>query len=73
MPHVIHNSLEAIQDETRCLVEQGLINRKQPIYKLFGYFPAHEWWHIERQLEQHDFLLRDQIGDLIASVEWPED
>ena len=73
MNRFIHASIEAIQDEVRCLVEQRMISRHQPIYALFRYFPGREWQEVEQELEANDFLLRDQIGDLIGHDQWFND
>lgn len=66
-------NLESIQDEARQLVEQGIISRSQPIYVLCQYIPAREWLGVEDALEKQDYLLRDQISDLIPSESWNND
>ena len=66
-------SLGMLQDEVRQLVEKGTISRHQPIYVLCKYIPAREWVCVECELERSDFLLRDQIGDLIAAERWDND
>ncbi len=66
-------SLECIQDEARQLVHKGVVSRHQPIYVLCKYIPAREWSHIETELEQNSFLLRDRIGDLLGSESWDND
>lgn len=66
-------SLTMIKDEVRQLLENGIVSRQQPIYVLCQYIPAREWVHVECELERNDFLLRDQIGDLIASECWDND
>ncbi|WP_416336942.1 DUF4327 family protein [Crocosphaera sp. UHCC 0190] len=66
-------SIEDIQEEARQLVQQGKVDRKQRIYTLCQYLPSGEWSCIEMELERHDFLLRDCIGDLIPSQEWATD
>ena len=60
-------SLNMIKDEVRQLVETGTVSRQQPIYVLCQYIPAREWVCVECELERSDFLLRDQIGDLMSS------
>jgi hypothetical protein len=62
-----------IQDEARQLIDQGTIDRHQPIYTLCQYIPAREWVCVECELERCDYLLRDQIGDLIACENWDND
>ena len=70
---VTHYSIDMIKDEVRQLVEKGAVSRHQPIYILCQYIPAREWVCVECELEQCDFLLRDQIGDLIACETWEND
>jgi hypothetical protein len=66
-------SLGMIKDEVRQLVETGTVSRQQPIYVLCQYIPAREWVCVECELERSDFLLRDQIGDLMPSECWDND
>ena len=69
----IHYSNEMIQDEVRHLLENGTVSRHQPIYVLCQYIPPREWLGVECELERCDYLLRDQIGDLVASECWDND
>lgn len=69
----IHYTIDMIKDEARQLVEKGVISRRQPIYVLCQYIPAREWVCVECELERCDYLLRDQIGDLMPSETWDED
>lgn len=66
-------SIDMIKDEVRHLVENGNVSRYQPIYILCQFIPAREWVYVECELEKCDFLLRDQIGDLIAHENWEND
>ena len=66
-------SIDMIIDEARQLVERGAVSRHQAIYILCEFIPAREWVCIECELEQRDFLLRDQIGDLLAHETWDND
>ena len=66
-------SIEMIQDEARQLVEKGMVSRYQPIYVLCQHIPPRQWVGVECELERCDYLLRDQIGDLIASEAWEND
>ena len=59
-------SIRMIKDEVRQMVEQGVVSRHQPIYTLCQFIPPREWVCVECELERCDYLLRDQIGDLIA-------
>lgn len=69
----VNYSLECIQDEARHLVHKGVISRHQPIFSLCRYIPAREWTWVEGELEKHDFLLRDRIGDLVGGESWDND
>jgi len=66
-------TIEVIKDEVRQLVESGTVNRKQPIYVLCQYIPPREWVGVECELEKCNYLLRDQIADLIPSQDWNND
>jgi hypothetical protein len=66
-------SISMLKDEVRQLVTNGVVSRHQPIYVLCQYIPAREWVCVEYELERSDFLLRDQIGDLIACERWDND
>ena len=66
-------SIDAIKDEARSLIEQGIVSRQQPIYVLCKYIPAREWVCIECELERKDYLLRDPIGDLVSYENWDND
>lgn len=66
-------SIEEIKDEARQLVEQGVLDRRQPIYVLCRFIPPREWECVEAELEANDYLLRDHIIDLIGREDWHED
>jgi hypothetical protein len=66
-------SIEAIQEEARQLLSQGIISRNQPLYVLCEYLPAREWLGIENELERSGYLLRDRIIDLIGAEKWDSD
>ncbi len=66
-------SLNLLKDEVRHLVDQGTVSRHQPIYVLCQYIPPREWVCVECELERSDYLLRDEIGDLIACERWDND
>jgi hypothetical protein len=72
-PTSISYSIEMIRDEVRQLLDQGCVTRHQPIYVLCQYIPPREWVSVECELEKCDYLLRDQIGDLIPSQIWDND
>jgi hypothetical protein len=73
MKPTVKYDLEAIKDEARQLVRQGLVNSQQPIYVLCKYIPAREWECVELELEENDYLLRDRIIDLLNCERWDED
>ncbi len=66
-------SIEIIKDDARYFVEYGLISRQDRIYILSQFIPDREWVNVERELEKHNFLLRDKIGDLIGDEKWQND
>lgn len=66
-------SIEMIRDEVRHLVQQGKLSRYQPLYALCQYVPAREWVCIEQTLEENEFLLREQILDLLGREDWEND
>lgn len=68
-----HYSIEMLKDEARQLVEKGSVSRHQPIYVLCQYIPPREWMCVECELERCDYLLRDQIGDLVSCEYWEND
>jgi uncharacterized protein YqgQ len=72
-PPRINYSIEMIRDEVRQLLDKGLVTRHQPIYVLCQYIPPREWVCVECELEKCDYLLRDQIGDLIPAQTWDND
>jgi hypothetical protein len=69
----VQYSLDVICDEVRHLLNKGLVARQQPIYILCQHIPAREWLAFERELEHHDFFLRDRIGDLLGHEVWSDD
>jgi hypothetical protein len=66
-------SIDVIQRQARRLVQRNLISRQQCLYVLCKYIPASEWASVEFELEEHAFLLRDRIADLIGEEEWRND
>ena len=66
-------SIEAIQHDVCNLVEEGCINRLQPIYKLCQFYKDRDWVCVEFELERNDFLMRDRIVDLLAKEDFGED
>ncbi|NWF59548.1 MAG: DUF4327 family protein [Fischerella sp.] len=65
--------IEVIKEEARELVNQGLVQRNQPIYALSKYIPERDWVYVELELERNEFLLRDRIIDLLGREDWSED
>lgn len=66
-------SIDAIRDEARHLVENGSLNRQQPIHALCRFFPDREWCCVEQELELNQYLLRDRICDLVSKEDWFND
>lgn len=73
MDTVVKYDIEMIKEEARQLVDKGLVDRQQPIYSLSQYIPERDWQRFELELEDHEFLLRDRIIDLLSSQVWEED
>lgn len=73
MSVAIDYSINQIKDEARYLVEAGKVECHQPIYVLCQFIPPREWICAECELEDHDYLLRDRIRDLLPEDEWRED
>lgn len=66
-------SIATIREEAFNLLEIGVIALDQPLRILFEYLPAQQWNLIECELEQHDYLLRDRIIDLVGEISWESD
>jgi len=72
-PRSLRYSLDVLREEARQLVENRIISRHQPIYRLCEFIPAREWISLTAELEEWNFLLRDRIGDLIGVEHWCND
>ncbi|MEA5509921.1 DUF4327 family protein [Crocosphaera sp. UHCC 0190] len=72
-PASTNYTISMIKDEVRQLVETGTVSRQQPLYVLCEFIPPREWVCVESELERSEYLLRDQIGDLIACENWDND
>ncbi len=73
---VLQNSrytIDAIRDDVRHLVQRGMVSPHQPIYTLLHYLPSRDQDSFERELELHEYLLRDRIADLIPQEVWKND
>lgn len=66
-------TLDMLRDEVRQLVDQGIVDRQQPIYTLCRYIPGREWECFEIELEENEFLQRDHIIDLLTKEVWQDD
>lgn len=66
-------SMSAVQDEVRALVTRGVIGRRNKIYSLATHFSQYQWSQVENVLVEHDFLLRDPVGELIGKESWLND
>ena len=66
-------TFDMLRDEVRELVHQGIIDRHQPIYNLCRYIPEREWECIELDLQEHEYLLRDRVCDLLGREDWTSD
>ena len=66
-------SLARLREDAIALIQKGCINPRQPIYTLCQYTTAREWLYAELELEEHGFLLRDCITELVGQQKWEED
>ena len=66
-------SIAAIREEAIDLVQVGVIALNQPLRILCEYLPPQQWKNIERELEMHEYLLRDRIIDLVGELNWGSD
>ncbi len=66
-------SINAIQDEVRSLVTKGSLDRQSQIYSLARYFDNRQWQQVEQELQDHEYLLRDPVCDLIGKESWASD
>jgi hypothetical protein len=68
-----HYTIDMLREEARQLVEGGIVSRQQPIFTICAHIAAREWPFVETELEEHDYLLRDRIGDLLEHEVWDND
>lgn len=73
MPVLEKYSITDFRDEVCALIERGRLGRHQRIYELRGYFDARQWQNIEQILNLNEYLLRDEITDLVGSESWTND
>lgn len=66
-------SIHAVRDEVVALVTQGSVGKQNQIYSLARYFGDREWPKIEQVLQEHEYLLRDYVCDLIGQESWAND
>lgn len=72
-PSTKRYSIDTIKEEASNLIEKGVISSNQPLRILYEYLPAQYWNKIERELERHDYLLRDRVIDLVGALSWDSD
>lgn len=73
MKTTVKYDLEVLKEEARQLVQEGKVQRNEPIYTLCKFIPGRDWVCIELELEENDFLLRDKIIDLLGNEKWDND
>lgn len=73
MPVIEQYSITDFQDEVRALITRSLVGRHQRIYELRGHFGDRQWHNIEELLKLHEYLLRDNITDLVGKESWTND
>ncbi|MGK7946699.1 MAG: DUF4327 family protein [Microcystaceae cyanobacterium] len=69
----IYYDMESLREDVNQWVKLHLLSVNQPIYTLAKLIPMREWIEVEILLEEHGYLLRDRIGDLIPRQRWSED
>ncbi len=73
MPIVRQYSITDIQDEVRTLVSRGLVGRQNRIFELSNHFSDRQWPKVEQLLQEHDYVLRAPIIDLVGKESWMND
>ncbi|NJK34302.1 MAG: DUF4327 family protein [Oscillatoriales cyanobacterium SM2_2_1] len=73
MVQLLQISIEAIRDEARHLLECGTVRRNEQILSLCRFYGDRDWNVVEHELELHQYLLRDQISDLLGQENWSDD
>jgi Domain of unknown function (DUF4327) len=73
MTIVRHYSITDLQDEVRALVARGSVHRQHRIYELSKFFSDRKWNNLEQLLEEHQYLLRDRVIDLVGKESWQND
>jgi Domain of unknown function (DUF4327) len=66
-------SITDVQDEVRALVARGLVGRQQRIYELRTLFGERKWQNAEHLLNEHDYVMRGRIIDLVGKEAWMND
>ncbi|OAB60466.1 hypothetical protein AY599_19345 [Leptolyngbya valderiana BDU 20041] len=66
-------TIDAIREDVRYLVSKGIVQRHEQIYELLRYVPSRDRIAFERELESHEYLLRDRIADLIPQERYQND
>lgn len=66
-------SLSDVKDEVRAMVARGAIDRQQRVYELSRFFSDRDWPKVELLLEEHDYLLKDFVIDLVGNETWLSD
>ncbi|NJN29287.1 MAG: DUF4327 family protein [Synechococcales cyanobacterium RM1_1_8] len=73
MTQVRQYSIHDFQDEVRALATRGVIGRQSRIYSLCRFFDHRDWPQVEKLLESSEYLLRDNVIDLIGQETWLND
>ncbi|WP_338063323.1 DUF4327 family protein [cyanobacterium endosymbiont of Rhopalodia gibberula] len=55
------------------LVKRETTNYRKPIHVVCKHISPRGWAYVETELERHDYLLSDQIGDPIPCTTWDND
>lgn len=72
--HPTRYAVEAIRDEAKRLLKEGLLHRHDSIIDMKTYLPSREWVGIAEELELQEYRFDDPICELVgACEEWRED
>jgi hypothetical protein len=66
-------TLQDVQGEVQALIMRGAVGYQNHLYDLVEFFGYGEWRQIQRLLESNEYLLRDNIIDLVGRECWAND
>lgn len=66
-------TLDMVRQEAEACLAKGQVQKSHPISTLCHSLPSREWESFAMVLEEHGFLLRDRIFDLLPQKTWDND